>query len=494
MKLSPEQMQKIVAESVFSVQSADLKQYRSKNMPADLKPLSQLKEKQISNAVKGFASGCAREDIVVFSDGTFTENGKKGFLFSLDGFYSSELNMLRKKLPLPLPIRYEDLRSVSAKDSEIYFQFKDGRIANGFGSIYTGFIVEALSRILRKLGEENADVSVPVSKAEPESVSESESVSISENTQQMDRNETLFGCLWAESGKTVTSLFFVDLAQNRRYRMQKHNFSDEMLNDMKRLVCFARAQRSDSASYPQITERLPKRYLYLEMEPDACTDSQYVFYDCDNRQQKYVIHKDFFQSSKDSLKLIEAWAAGKTSEPVVLAASNYAGTNTAYLKAKADFSPVKFMYDQNKILFRESDVSLHVFGCLWRENEEQVSFLELSTGKRYRIDLLGLLSPQDLSNLKDHVVFAMIGKNADQKIIAIYMKWAPGERIVHLQCQQKKRSESVFCYQTGQASQTYRINKDAVSSSEYRKIEVGKYYTLVCSDRSSLCPLSVIKE
>lgn len=94
MKISAAKMRELVAESVFSVQSEDLKKYHSKSMPTDLKPLPSLKEKQISNAISSFASGCGREDIVAFCDGTFTGSGKKGLLFSTDGFYSSDRSQI----------------------------------------------------------------------------------------------------------------------------------------------------------------------------------------------------------------------------------------------------------------------------------------------------------------------------------------------------------------------------------------------------------------
>ncbi len=469
MKISADKMKELVAESVFSVQSEDLKKYHSKSMPTDLKPLPSLKEKQISNAISSFASGCGREDIVAFCDGTFTGSGKKGLLFSTDGFYSSDLNILRKKIPLSLPIRYEDLQKVSAKDNEIYFHFRNGQTANGFGSIYTGFIVETLNRIIQKMSVENV-----------------------ENIQEKTQKETLFGCIWCEDQKTRNCLFFLDLARNRRYMIRNHVFSKDMMEEMKRLVCFAWAQREDENAFPQVTERLSRRYLYLEMKPEEFTDSQFVFCDCDNRQQTYRIHKDFFKLSSDSLKLLEAGTISEDARQVVLAASNHAVTNTVRLLPPAEFSPVKYMYEQNKILMPDSKVVSAKLCCLWQENAEQVSFLEIATGKTFCISLLGLISPEDLSNMADQIVFALIGRNARQEIIRFFPYRE--KQFPHLKCVQKGSVESTFEYEVRGKVLTYIVNKDAVSPSEYRKIQKGNYYSLACNERGSRFPIFLVKE
>ncbi|HIZ07397.1 MAG TPA: hypothetical protein IAA08_05625 [Candidatus Eubacterium avistercoris] len=469
MKISADKMKELVAESVFSIQSEDVKKYHSKNMPVDLKPLSSLKEKQISNAISSFASGCSREDIVAFCDGTFTGSGKKGLLFSTDGFYSSDLNILRKKLPLSLPIRYEELQSVSAKDNEIYFHFTNGQVANGFGSIYTGFIVEALSRIIQKMSVENV-----------------------ENIQQISQKETLFGCIWCTAQKNGSSLFFLDFSENRRYMIHNHIFSDKTMHDMQRLVYFALAERDDSTSYPKVTNRLPDRYLYLEMKPDEFTDSQFVFSDCSNKQKKYVIHKDFFRLSKDSLKLLENGIVSENSRQVVLYASNYAGSNTAILESVTKFSPVNFEYDQNKILISKSDVASTEFCCLWKNSEDQITLLEISTGKTYHISLMGLLSQKDLENMGDQIIFALTGRNINNEIIRIFPYNT--QKIGHLKCQSKGSSESTLVYETGGKIQTYIINRSSLSPSEYRKISKGDYFHLICNDRSSRYPLSLVQE
>ena len=108
-----ENMREIVRESVLSVKKEDVKKYKKAAMPLGLALGSQFSEKQIGNAIAGYASNCRKEDIVVMFDNTFGGSGKKGMVFSTEGFYCDDLSVLRKKRPLPLPVRYqEDRKSV----------------------------------------------------------------------------------------------------------------------------------------------------------------------------------------------------------------------------------------------------------------------------------------------------------------------------------------------------------------------------------------------
>ena len=63
-----------------------------------------MKTKQIENALRGFAAGCAEEDIEAYCNTGAFSNGKKGFLFSKKGLYGSMFDHLRKKNPIPQPI------------------------------------------------------------------------------------------------------------------------------------------------------------------------------------------------------------------------------------------------------------------------------------------------------------------------------------------------------------------------------------------------------
>ncbi len=345
MNLSPEKMRKIVEESVLSVQPADVKKYHGKSIPVGPQKLSSMKEKQIVNATGGFAAGCDREEIAVFCDGTLTSNGKKGLLFSLKGFYSAELNMFRKKSPLKLPVCYEELERVDEKKDEIYFYFKGGQVANGYGSVYSGFIVEALSRILRGIAAAGAEAAeqepaaAPEQKPEPEADSAAQRDQIPEAASQM---EDLFGCLWVEErsmGKKYRlggySVYFLDFAENRRYKVSSDGIPEELFREGK--VYFARARRNGSNGFPVVAEVLPRRQLYLNMLPEEFTDAHYVFADCEAEGRRYRIHREFFRRSEGSLKLLGTCDGSAESRQVVLEASNYAGHDTAHLEPGVKF-------------------------------------------------------------------------------------------------------------------------------------------------------------
>ena len=140
-----------IYEIVTGITKESLSNYEKSIIPVRIQRLHQLKPKQIDNALRGFTQGCAKEDIEVFCDTGLFVNGKNGFLFSKEGIYGSDFNYLKKRNPVPLPIRYDDLSSVSisdTSDSRLCLYYKDGHTADIYSSIFTGFLVTALKRIL----------------------------------------------------------------------------------------------------------------------------------------------------------------------------------------------------------------------------------------------------------------------------------------------------------------------------------------------------------
>lgn len=140
-----------IYEIVTGITKESLNNYEKSVIPIRIQRLQELKPKQIENALRGFAQGCAKEDIEVFCDTGLFVNGKNGFLFSKEGIYGSDFNYLKKRNPVPLPIRYDDLSSVSisdTSDSRLCLYYKDGHTADIYSSIFTGFLVTALKQIL----------------------------------------------------------------------------------------------------------------------------------------------------------------------------------------------------------------------------------------------------------------------------------------------------------------------------------------------------------
>ena len=140
-----------IYEIVTGITKESLSNYEKSVIPVRIQRLQELKPKQIENALRGFAQGCAKEDIEVFCDTGLFVNGKNGFLFSKEGIYGSDFNYLKKRNPVPLPIRYDDLSSVSisdTSDSRLCLYYKDGHTEEIYSSIFTGFLVTALKQIL----------------------------------------------------------------------------------------------------------------------------------------------------------------------------------------------------------------------------------------------------------------------------------------------------------------------------------------------------------
>lgn len=152
-----EQKREIILNAVMEIKKDDLKAGEAcKDMPASIFTFKTLKPQIAENAIKSYAHDLNPEDIVVLCDLSLIGKGKKGLIFSTEGFYSSEMNTFNKKNPLPMPVRYKELvEVVSQNRSDIIFKFKDGPQKEIYGGIYTEFITLALNRILKGLQETN---------------------------------------------------------------------------------------------------------------------------------------------------------------------------------------------------------------------------------------------------------------------------------------------------------------------------------------------------
>lgn len=140
-----------IYEIVYGITKESLSHFKQQTIPVRRQRLQELKPKQIENALRGFAQGCSKYDIEIFCDTSLLVNGKDGLLFSKEGIYSSKFNSFRKRNPIPQPVRYDDLSSVSvdgSRDNYLCLCYKDGHTVKVFGSIYTGFLVTALQQIL----------------------------------------------------------------------------------------------------------------------------------------------------------------------------------------------------------------------------------------------------------------------------------------------------------------------------------------------------------
>lgn len=183
-----------IYEIGMSVTEECLKDYKSNTIPNSRKRREEMKRKQIENALNGFATGCAEEEIELFCDFTLLGNGKRGILFTKEGLYSSEFGYSGKKDPIQQPVLYSELEAVSLSedsDSKFCFHYRDGRTEKAYGSIYTGFLITALNRIL-KAQEDEAEVSGAVgeNEAEPKETLEIETEEIIESVEAETKEES----------------------------------------------------------------------------------------------------------------------------------------------------------------------------------------------------------------------------------------------------------------------------------------------------------------
>ena len=73
------------------------------------------------NAIKAYAPGVKREEIIAIEDITFFRNGKKGFLYTGKAVYSSFL-------PGPEGIRYEDIAQMRREgDDHLWIRLSNGK-------------------------------------------------------------------------------------------------------------------------------------------------------------------------------------------------------------------------------------------------------------------------------------------------------------------------------------------------------------------------------
>ena len=183
-----------IYEIVMSVTEECLKDYKSSTIPNSRNRREEMKRKQIENALNGFATGCAEEEIELFCDFTLLGNGKRGILFTKEGLYSSEFGYSRKKDPIQQPVLYSELEVVSLSedsDSKFCFHYRDGRTEKAYGSIYTGFLITALNRIL-KAQDDEAEVSGAVGEnvTEPKEILEIENEEIIESVEAEEKGES----------------------------------------------------------------------------------------------------------------------------------------------------------------------------------------------------------------------------------------------------------------------------------------------------------------
>ena len=103
----------------------------------------ELKPKQIDNAIRSYAKGVTAAEVIAVLDETMLSNGKKGYLVTEKGIYSS--TMFNKKAnPLPL----DHMVSVEVEESDCIVTYEDGTKRSFFFSIHKEF-PEILNTILK---------------------------------------------------------------------------------------------------------------------------------------------------------------------------------------------------------------------------------------------------------------------------------------------------------------------------------------------------------
>ena len=121
------------------------------------------KEKTIENALKNYASGCKREDIVAIYDTTISGNGKKGYLLARDGMYGDNFATFKAytgggyKIPFEGMVRfyrltespYEETLSKSLLKSLFRFEYEDGtKILAYMGNVYDEYVIPVMKAVL----------------------------------------------------------------------------------------------------------------------------------------------------------------------------------------------------------------------------------------------------------------------------------------------------------------------------------------------------------
>ena len=128
------------------IRSAILAHGSNKSFHFELR--EELKPKQIDNAIRAYAKGVTAAEVVALLDETMLSNGKKGYLVTEKGIYSS--TMFNKKCnPLPL----DHIVSVEVEESDCIVTYEDGTKRSFFFSIHKEF-PEILRTILES-GDQN---------------------------------------------------------------------------------------------------------------------------------------------------------------------------------------------------------------------------------------------------------------------------------------------------------------------------------------------------
>lgn len=121
------------------------------------------KEKIIENALKNYASGCKREDVVAIYDTTISGNGKKGYLLARDGMYGDNFATFKAytgggyKIPFEGMVRfyrltespYEETLSKALLKSLFRFEYEDGsKILAYVGNVYDEYVIPVMKAVL----------------------------------------------------------------------------------------------------------------------------------------------------------------------------------------------------------------------------------------------------------------------------------------------------------------------------------------------------------
>ena len=120
----------------------------------------ELKPKQIDNAIRSYAKGVTAAEVIAVLDETMLSNGKKGYLVTEKGIYSSTM-FNKKSNPLPL----DHMVSVEVEESDCIVTYEDGTKRSFFFSIHKEF-PEILKTIL-KSGNQNVRKPEKSKQAEP---------------------------------------------------------------------------------------------------------------------------------------------------------------------------------------------------------------------------------------------------------------------------------------------------------------------------------------
>lgn len=141
------------------IRSAILAHGSNKSFHFELR--EELKPKQIDNAIRAYAKGVTAAEVVALLDETMLSNGKKGYLVTEKGIYSS--TMFNKKCnPLPL----DHLVSVEVEESDCIVTYEDGTKRSFFFSIHKEF-PEILRTILESGDQNVCEPEKPAEAAEP---------------------------------------------------------------------------------------------------------------------------------------------------------------------------------------------------------------------------------------------------------------------------------------------------------------------------------------